>query len=112
MSILANDISGTGNNGAIHKLVVIGILGNQMKTELRVNTLSERTFQYGIDYVFCDKQIGFPFKDFHIFVDDFIADAQYVSAVTKSLPSRSIRTAFWNHAKETVGVDNYALSHI
>ena len=112
MSVFANDIAGSSNDGAIHKLIIVRVLGNQMKTELGVNSLSERTFQYGINDVLGNKQIGFPFKDFHVFTDDFIADTQYVSAITKSLPSRAIRTAFWNHAKEAVGVDNYALSHI
>ena len=56
-----------------------------------------------------DKKVRFLFQNLHIFADDFIADAKNVLAVTESLPSRTIRTAFGNHPKETIGVENNAL---
>ena len=86
MTVFADDVFGIRNDGAVNKLVVIWVLLDQTKTELRIVASTERAFQYCMNNILCDVGRGQLCKDFGIFRNDFITDTGNISSLTKSIP--------------------------
>ena len=90
MTILTDNKVRICNDSAIYKLIVVGVLINQTETILRRKERSIWTADYRVHHVDCNSSIRYPFNDFLILVQYFIAYAQYVIATTIGSPCRIV----------------------
>ena len=72
MSVVADDIAGTGSDRTIHKFVVIRVCRNHLKMEIGNYHLHIITINEVLDDIFSNHCRGFSCNDFLIFHQNFI----------------------------------------
>ena len=106
MAVLTDDIVSIGNNGAVHKLVVVRVALNQIEMELRIKLSAIWTLQNSIDNVLCNIGSGQLTKNLQIFADNLVADTDDIAAFTESISRRTERTMNGNHLHKALGIDD------
>lgn len=106
MPIVADDVVGIGNDGAVDKFVVVRVFLYQTKTVLGVKALTKRAPQYRIDDVLCDERCCLLPKDLQILADDLITDTNDISPFTERIPRWAVWTVQRNHLQEAVGIND------
>ena len=104
MRVFAYYIISTRNNGTIYKLVIIRILLNKTKMEVRSKKTGKRAAYYGIDNVICYVYISYPLKYFFVFIKYLVAHTKHILSLTESLPRRTKRTVYRQHLYQTIGI--------
>ena len=107
VSIVADDVVGISNNGAVDKFVVVRIFFYQPKAILRIKAQAERAPQYRIDDVLRDERCCLLRKDFQVFADYFITDTHDISSFTERIPRGAVWTVLGDYLQEAVSVKDY-----
>ena len=86
MRVIGNYVIGICYNGAINKLVVVGILGNEFEMILWAEKHTKLAIQNCPKNTICDKRTCHPRKQFFVFANNLIAYAQKIFAFPKCSP--------------------------
>ena len=107
MAVVANDVSGSSNDGTIDELVIVRVGGNEVETVGRIDALHiwslHQLLQHGVGD---DKVIALG-QYFVVLIQYLVGDAECVFAGTESLLDVVVVRPWHDDVDEAVGVEDY-----
>ena len=105
VGVVADDVVGAGDDGAVHELVVVGVALDEAEVEVgvelaevaAVDEQQHDVFGYG-------GRAGDTFDDFLIFAQNFVADAERVAFLDEGSPGGIVGAGGGQHLHRAVGV--------
>jgi len=109
MVVLRHQIVGTGSKSAVHKLVIVGVCGDDAHAEVWVNELHVLLVQYQHNHVLGNSRCNLLLQYLLVFVQNLVRRAERKAPGEECVPYRAIGTLAGDNLQQAVGVNHYGV---